>query len=65
MTLPDWYVHLVLWAFHLSALSLLLLASLYAVDYAFKCLLQYLGAWNVVLKALVRHVREKQAAAGR
>ena len=65
MMLPDWYVKTVLWAFHLSALCFLLLASLYAADLAFKALLEYIGVWNVVLRAIVRHVREKQAAAQR
>jgi len=65
LTVPEWYVYVVLWVFHVAALGLLLLASLYVSDLAFKALLQYIGVWPVVLKALIRHVREKQAAAGR
>lgn len=64
MSLPEWYVKTVLWAFHLAALCWLVYSSLRVADWAFQALLKYLGAWHVVLKALVRHVREKQAAAG-
>ncbi len=61
MHFPNWYVQIVCWAVALIGLSGLLFLAFWALGEAMVYVRRVIEAESVVVPALLKHVREKQA----